>query len=271
MFSPALLLIPAIGRDAGGVFHAQRLHALVTYGEGPNVTGLTLVPLALLFVDRWCQTGSRVAFAIASIAIAAVLITSWPSSVVLAIALICYVAASDAANFLKSASRIAAAACVAYALACPFALPSMMWQTYTNANIMGGGPVRDARYYISCSLLLLALIALRAAFFRVNYALRFAALWTLLLGWIVFGAAWFKVLIVPQAMRFHLALEMALMLLLTLAAQRLLRTPTARSTAAVALALFCCFQLYNYRAYAKSTSSDGSIYPKRWNGKPPIG
>ena len=156
--------------------------------KDPNITGLTLVPLALLLMDRWFDTRSRAAFVFASMGIAAVLITSWPSSVVLALAIVCYAAASDIADLPRSTGRIAMAGVIGYAIASPFALPSMIWQTYTNANVMGDSPVRNTKYYVSCVLLLLALLATRAILFRAGRAARFAALWTVLLGWIVLAA-----------------------------------------------------------------------------------
>jgi hypothetical protein len=252
LFSPVLLLVPVIKVDVGGLLHARRLQALVTYGEGPNVTGLTLVPLALFLLDRWFATRTRAAFVMAAMGIAAVLITSWPSSVVLALAMVCYAAASDIADLPRSTGRIAMAGVIGYAIASPFALPSMIWQTYTNANVMGDSPVRNTKYYVSCVLLLLALLATRAILFRAGRAIRFAVLWTVLLGWIVLGAAWFHVAIVPQALRFHLALEIALIILVVLTAQRVLRTHRSQIVAATVLAAFCCLQLYQYRSYARS-------------------
>jgi len=251
LFSPSLLLVPAIARDAAGVFHAQRLHALASYGEGPNVTGLTLVPLALLLVDRWFHSRSRGAFLAAAVAIASVLITSWPSSVALALALICYTASTDVTAFAKSALRMALVSAAAYALACPFVLPSVMWTTFANANAMGASPVRNAKYYWSCALLAVAMIAARAALSRADRAIRFSALWSLLLAWIALGAAYFDISVLPQSVRFHLALEMALIVLVTLIAPRVLRTPALQRGAALALIAFCCFQFLQYRSYAR--------------------
>ncbi len=251
LFSPSLLLVPEIARDAGGLLHARRLQALVGYGEGPNVTGLTLVPLALALLDRWVQTRSRASLLLAALGIAAVIVTSWPASVVLALALACYAASSDTAELIRSAGKVALAGALGYALASPFALPSMMWLTFTNARAMADSPVRNAKYYISCVLLVAAFAGVRALLFRASPPIRFSALWLLVLGWIVLGAAWLRVSIVPQAMRFHLALEMALIVLAALMAQRVLRTGRARIIAAVALAIFCSVQIVKYRAYAR--------------------
>src|SRR5579872_2699366 len=44
-------LVPAIARDLGSPLHPRRLQALVFYGEGPHIAAMTLLPLALLFID----------------------------------------------------------------------------------------------------------------------------------------------------------------------------------------------------------------------------
>ncbi len=49
--SPSALLIPAIRQDLGGAWYAQRLHAMVFYGDGPFVCSLTLLPLAVICLD----------------------------------------------------------------------------------------------------------------------------------------------------------------------------------------------------------------------------
>ena len=48
--SPSAWLMPAIGH-AIGLLSPERLTALVFYGEGPHITSLTLLPLAILFLD----------------------------------------------------------------------------------------------------------------------------------------------------------------------------------------------------------------------------
>ena len=55
--SPSALLMPAIARDLGTLFGARRLHAAVVYGDSPNVAALTLLPLALLAIDRALRPG----------------------------------------------------------------------------------------------------------------------------------------------------------------------------------------------------------------------
>jgi hypothetical protein len=48
LISPSTFLAPVVRHDAGGLWHARRLQALVEYGEGPHIAAMTLLPLALL-------------------------------------------------------------------------------------------------------------------------------------------------------------------------------------------------------------------------------
>ncbi len=47
LVSTSTWLIPTVQRDAGGVWGLRRLQAMLQYGEGPHITSLTLLPLAL--------------------------------------------------------------------------------------------------------------------------------------------------------------------------------------------------------------------------------
>ncbi len=138
------------------------------------------------------------------------------------------------------------------ALACgfafPFALPSTVAATFHNANGMSGQPTPGAPRWISIALLCLCLALLRALLVRAPFALRFATLYFALLAWVVVSAAGFSVLILPQAMRFHIALEIAFVLAFTLAAQQCCRKlPGLNRPLALLLVVFCCIQLYHYR------------------------
>jgi len=190
----------------------------------------------------------------ASVALAAVPCTSWPSTVVLTLAVFCYVIASDYLNLRTTVARIAAIGLAAYALACPFALPSTIRTTFTNANGMADGPTRGADLWICVTLLLLCCVLLRAllGWLRAPFALRFAALFSLVIGWIVLAADWFGVRLIPQPLRFPIAMEIGLVLTFGLILQLLLsRWPRLRRPAAVLLLAFCCIQYPHYRLRAR--------------------
>lgn len=252
-FSPSLLFFPAIRIDAGSLFHARRFQAMAAYGEGPNVMGLTLLPVALALTIWWAESRSRAALALAAVAIAAVLVTSWPATTALALAFACFVVAAPVRQMAPRALRIALAGAAGYALASPFALPSMMWRTFANANSMGDGTVRNAAYWTGLCLLAAAMAGARVLLTRTSLAVRFTALWALLFGWILLANAWLRINLLPQPHRFHLAWEMPLILLAGFALLKALHAPRARQAAAVVIAAGCCVQIFVYREYVRKS------------------
>jgi hypothetical protein len=64
--SPSFLFLSAIREDS--VYHwPQRLHALIRYGEGPHITALALLPLALAAAWVGVRRGHNVALALAAV------------------------------------------------------------------------------------------------------------------------------------------------------------------------------------------------------------
>ncbi len=90
--SPSEWLMPAIGR-ATGQFHPERLTALVYYGEGPHVTALTLLPLAILLLDLALERKRAPYFALAALTFASVALTNWLGALGLALGVVAYVLA----------------------------------------------------------------------------------------------------------------------------------------------------------------------------------
>jgi len=69
LFSPSALLMPSVATDIGGWFNCRRLQALVVYGEGPHVTSLAILPLAILALQECAQRRTGRSFALAALAI----------------------------------------------------------------------------------------------------------------------------------------------------------------------------------------------------------
>jgi hypothetical protein len=248
------LFLSDVRADAGGFGNALRLQAMVGYGEGPNITGLTLCMLALALLHVAVVRRTAASALAASVALAAVPCTSWPSTVVLTLAVFCYLIASDYLSLRMTLARIAAIGLAACALACPFALPSTIWITLTNANGMADGPTRGANRWICLALLLLCCVLLRAllGWLRTPFGLHFAALFGLVVCWIVLAADWFGIRLIPQPLRFPIAMEIGLVLTFGLILQLLFsRWPGLRWPAAVLLLAFCCIQYPHYRLRAR--------------------
>jgi hypothetical protein len=255
VFSPSLLLLRNVREDAGGLWHARRLQALVQYGEGPNITGLMLgtFAIALLYAAiKRRKAGTAIA---AALAIAAVPATNWPATVALCVGISCCLGAFEGGELRRGAGRIAGIGALAMGFALPFALPSTIWSTFHNANVMTDAPTAGPLRWLLLAGLLITLGVARAVSSRMgaDYALRFALLYSLALCWIVLSAAHLHINLVPQPMRFHVAMEMPMVLAAVLAVQLLLRRyPRFRVAFGVALVVFCAVQTYHFRQHART-------------------
>ncbi len=255
LFSPSVLLVPVIRYDVGGLWHARRLQALAVYGEGPNVTGLTLAMLAMAAVHWALTRKTPLTACLAAVAVAAVPATSWPATMALAMALLCYVVALDPEDLRPAIARLLIIGIGAFGFASPFAPPSTILGTLAQANVMDDGPTPGPGRWVALGLMAVALVALRAILWwrRTRFELRFPLIWFLLTGWIVVTASATGIRVIPYPVRFHLAMEIPLLLAFSICALWIARRwRKIQRPALVVLVLFCCIQTYNYRRYAHS-------------------
>lgn len=248
LFSPSTLISPLISQDAGGVFSPRRLQVLAMYGEGPNVTGLTLGMFALTAIHLALQRKNPGTSIIAALTVALVPLVNWPATLALMMAIVCYLAAIewDTKRF-RDLGRVIVIGLLAIGFVLPFALPSTIWHTFTRANAMSEGPTPGAGRWISIALLVVCFVAVRFMLVRARAAfhLRFAALWALLTVWIIITVSHFAIRIIAQAMRFHASMEIPLILTATFLGAML---PGRKAIAALAL-IFCAFQAHTYRRW----------------------
>jgi hypothetical protein len=252
LFSPSLLLLRDARVDAGGLWNARRLQALVQYGEGPNVTGLTLCMLAIALLHVALSRRTAAWGFAAALALAAVPATSWPATIALVLALACYVLAMRWAGIREIAPRMVLIGLMAAALALPFALPSTVSATFSNANSMGDGPSPGNVRWLAEFVLIAAVIIVRSITSRLPFALRFAVLYSTSLAGIVLAGSWLGVRMVPQPLRFHLAWEIGLVLVVACLFHLLsARWPMAQFPITVLLLVFWGTQVMHYRQYAR--------------------
>ena len=143
----------------------------------------------------------------------------------------------------------------AFCFASPFAPPSTILGTFAQANVMDDGPTPGPGRWIALALMVLALAILRAflAWRKTSFQLRFALLWALFTGWLVIASTGFGVRIIPYPARFHLSMEIPIVLAAAICSvEAARRWPVIRRPALAVLVIFCCFQTYNYRRYAHS-------------------
>ncbi|HUI77863.1 MAG TPA: hypothetical protein VLY24_08090 [Bryobacteraceae bacterium] len=254
LISPVCFLAPAVRADVGGLLLARRYQILVHYGEGPHLTALALLPLAIVALDGAITARRRICVFLAPAALAAALLTNWPGTMGLSMAIAAYGLSRLFAEPASSPLTAAGVALVAYLLAIVWVPPSILAAVLTNAQ------QSDASYFGKAQLvpglcLLAALAALLAAFRRwhVEPWARFFAFFALITGTIVLGWQWFGWRLVPQSNRFETEFDMAMagaLAYVFIAACRKLprRAQIVLLGAAVLLAIV---QTRHYRRYAR--------------------
>jgi hypothetical protein len=219
-------LIPAVATDLGSPFFPRRLQALVYYGEGPHVSSMTLLTLALLCLDVAMAKRRAPYILLAAAAFADTATTNWLGAFAIAIVVVPYALAhlGPAGWKWRDWGRLALIGGAAYCLAMPLMPPSTVAVLQMNAKTTGG----DYRNSYGLALLwgpavLIALCAIKTAVRRLKPHLQFAIVFAFLMTLVTLADAWFHVAIVPMAVRYHLEMEMALAILIALLAQAMLR------------------------------------------------
>ncbi len=217
-------LIPVIATDLGGHFYPRRLQALVFYGEGPHIAGMTLLPVGLLFLDLAITRRRARYFGIAAISFAAAVLANWLAALALALMIAAYAMASIGRSFRMVFLLTGAIGVTAYCLAMPWIPPSTIAVVQTNAKTVGGD---FSTVYHSLPLWGLAMLGglglLKILARRLAFHLQFAIFFTFLTALLTLTYAWWNIAIVPQPMRYHLEMEMAISMLLAFAAYEIFR------------------------------------------------
>jgi hypothetical protein len=226
-------LFPEIATDLGSRLHPRRLQALAGYGESPHVVSLTLVPFALLFVDLAMERRRAQYVLLASLGLAATVLMSWLGAFALALMIVAYFISRPNWSDL---GRILTISIAAYCLAMPWATPSTIAATQFNSQTLGG----DFRHtYLIlpgwAAVVLIMLIAVKFAISRLNRELQFAIILVFLISSIVLPWVFWRIAVVPQPIRYHLELEMALSLLVALAGYAFLHQRARWAAATIGL------------------------------------
>jgi hypothetical protein len=255
LVSPVSLLVPSIAADDGGPLNPRRYWVLLKYGEGPHTTALMMAPVVLLIVHRAVTERRRRYFALAALALAAVVLTNWPGSMGLSLAILAYILSRLGQHQSLRWTTFAGVCVTAYLLVCTWVPPSVIMSVQRNAqqsdNTMLGWS--QARGFI----IVVALLAvMHIVFWRLGTKpwVRFFAYFALLTGSVTLGSLWFHVRLLPQPERFQLEFEMAVAGLAAYVAvdrfQRL-NDRVVKSIIVTAFALFCVFQLRQYAHFTR--------------------
>ena len=241
LVSPSCWLVREVRADSGGWFGPRRLITLVRWGEGPHLTSLLFLPLAIGLLHVALQKRRPVYYVLAALAMASVVLSNWIGAFALALAAAAYLAA------FGGQFRAAAIAVYAYAIALPWASPSTIATIRANAPLVGGRfiPNLALEAALVLSFLLLAWLGHR---FRLAPTIRFAALFLYGTAFVALGAYWFHVSLLPQPQRYHLEMDLAFWLAAALIASsfpRMSRRYAAPATVAFALA---CVPIFVHQA-----------------------
>lgn len=255
LFSPSAVLISAVRSDMGSVFRPRRLQALVQWGEGPHLTSMALLPVAVVCLHNALEKRSPVHYLLAALSMAAVALTNWLGAFALAMAIIAYLLARAPRSNWKTWAIAAAIGIYAYAIASPWLPPSLVATIRTNAQHTGGDYGMTIHHLKYAALILAALVLIEAAFARwkLPEVLRFALVFCFFMASLSLVWEWFGVAIMPEAKRYHLEMEMALSLAAAFALRPLLDPLSGwrRALIAAALLLFAALQVKTYHAHAE--------------------
>jgi hypothetical protein len=239
-------LIPSVRHDLSSALDPRRLHILVVYGEGPHVMSMTLIPVAIVLLHFALTKRKPVWVVLAALGLASVVLTNWLGGFALAAAGFAYLLA-----FHRLPAWIAALGIgiYAYALASPWIPPSTLQAVKVNAQRIGG----DFQFGFANALWLAGLLAacfavevlLRRA--QMSNLVRFGASFSILMGGIALLAEWAGVNVLPQPLRYHAEMEMAICLLAG-GVFASLRPPAARVAAIPVAALAVAGAIAHYRA-----------------------
>ena len=239
-FSLSALIFPAIRVDAQGLLGLRRLQVVSYYGEAPQTLALALLPLAVVCFSRALTTTAVRWKILAGALMGAIVLSNAFGAVTLAIALVSWLLAFRTKPWWKGPAIATAIGILSYCWISPWLSPSMIRAIRTNAPTVEGDYRYTASSWIAlavlvCGYLLLWLILRRA---KVAEYLQFFALFGYVPLCIVLGSLGFHATVLPQPSRYHLGMDMALLLPVVFGAAAILdRFPRSVRSAAAALVL----------------------------------
>jgi len=258
LVSPCALLVQEIRLDLGSPWRPRRLENLITYGEGPHQLSILLLPLALIAIDRALKRPAAARLFLAAVAMGAVAATNWFSAFALAISILCLWLCRGHGK--RQLFLTAAFAALAYGLVCVLLPPDTILTIQRNSRHLTHNYSLWAILLTALPSAVLLLLASRWVFRRrqASAAVQFFAYWLMLFGPIVLGAFWFQKFLLPQATRYQLELDVALIFTATLAGYSLIRSGPKwlQYGALTAIILFGLFQVRQTREWARAASAN---------------
>ena len=253
LFSPSVILMPSVLEDLGTSLGPRRLQSLVYWSEGPHMTAMTLLPVAIVTLSAALKKPSLVRVYVAAIALASVVLTNWLGGLALAAAVVAYLL-SRYAGSLRMWVIALGIGILSYALASPWIPPSTLLAIRRNAQVVVGTyPVTWSQIgYLAIALAALAILALLLRKAEARPVVQFSAFFFLLMAAQALSGEWLDIYIFPQPERYNLEMEMAICLVVAFACENIVVGSSRRPRLAVLFVGFCLVvaQWRNYRDYS---------------------
>ena len=255
LVSLTCLLVKQWRPPTGGYFAPHRLEVLLHFGEGPHITSVCLVALAIGMVHVALEQRRPWCWLAAVLAVASVPMTNWLGGMALAMAMAAYLFAGLPIKHkpISVWVRMGAAGLYAYALVVPWLSPATIGVIRANApRIARDYKFQGANRLLTCGVALLFLLAAWImARWRVPRHIRFALLFLLITAPVVLGDYWFGLSAAPQAGRYQMEMDMAFSLAAPFAVWPLIARLSRRAAVALALAaILICVPIVKLQRHA---------------------
>jgi len=230
LISPTCLLVKQARLDSDGFWGPRRLITLVVWGEGPHLTSMCLLPLAIGLLHLALEKRKPWYWVAAALSIAAVPMSNWLGGMALAIAIAAYLFAGLPAGRKTIPTLLCTGALgiYAYAIAVPWLSPATIAVIRANAPRVANNFQSDTtqRIFVAAVAAAFLLGAWAMQRWKVPRHTRFACLASLVLATSALGAMWFKLSLLPQPDRYHLEMDMFLWVAAVFAVWPLVERPS---------------------------------------------
>lgn len=249
LISPVALLVPDQPFAWSRWSEARNLYLVAVWDELPHYAALALLPLAVLAMVRYSETGRPRWLAGAVLASALTVVASLFGATLLVLSAACLWGTMGR----RATSRLLLTGIWTYLLVCPFLTPSLMAAVRRAAEYHGQGWQANSGATFAGVAAGAALLAWLLHRVTENEPARFAVLFFAMVAAVVGLAQWAGRSFVPQPLRYKVEFDFAAALLVPLLLLPLgKRLPRwAMAAGGIALACLAVQQVESHRAWAK--------------------
>lgn len=237
--SLSALLFPTIRQAADGALSAWRLPVMVFWGGAPQTLALTLLPLAVVCFHRALTTESASWRILAGVLAACVALSNAFGAVMLPFALLCLLLSFPAKPWWKASATVAVIGVLSYCWVSPWLSSAMIRAMRASAATAGGDFRATTESWAALAIAVtgFGLLWLLLRRTRASAHLRFFTLLAYGPAAIVVIWSGWGIAILPQPHRYHLELDMTLLVAVVFGVAALADRLPKRASIAVAAAV----------------------------------